>query len=98
MLHVSCYFKSEPKYFAFYNHIIECQSNTLMNLHALEKISFIDARNLETFHVTSFCEWFVLRNKIKISSKPNPILKTSFRGITNDTPSNVPLCANKNEH
>lgn len=53
MLHVSCYFscyyKSEPKYFVFYNHIIECQSNTLMNLHALEKISFIDARNFGNF-------------------------------------------------
>lgn len=68
-----------------------------MNLHALEQISFIDARNVGNFSCDVIL-WFVLRNKIKISSKPNPILKTSSRGITNDTPSNVPLRANKNEH
>lgn len=64
----------------------------------LKRFHSLTQEILETFHVTSFCEWSVLRNKIKISSKPNPILKTSSRGITNDTPSNVPLSANKNEH
>lgn len=53
---------------------------------------------LEIFYVMLFCEWFVLRNKIKISSKFNFILKIFFCGIMNDILFNVFFCVNKNEY